>query len=195
MHDLYKTEKNLYKVIRKAANFLKGNYAVAIFSIHEPNKIYAMRIGSPLILGVGIEENFIASDQLALLPVTNKFVFLEEGDVVVLSRDNYDIYDKTNSKITREIVQSNSTVGSTSLGDYQHFMHKEIEEQPMVLLDTIRGNITEQQILDSTFGLKSTDNHFAPQDKNLREDLSSNKTLFLHGTDFAKARYKEHLLR
>lgn len=149
--------ENFREVVKDVIGLLRGSYALAIFSVNEPDKIFAVKSGCPLVLGIGIEENFVASDQLALLPVTNQFIFLEDGDWAVISHDCADIYDRDNNKVTRKIVTSTSSVGTVELGEFRHFMQKEISEQPSVVSDTLLGNITEDEVLDTAFGAGSSE--------------------------------------
>jgi glucosamine--fructose-6-phosphate aminotransferase (isomerizing) len=157
LKDTQGTYTNFREVVKEVVGLLRGSYALAIFSVKEPNKIYAVRAGCPLVLGVGIEENFVASDQLALLPVTNQFIFLEDGDWAEISHDYADIYDRHNNKVIRKVVTSTFAMSSTELGEYRHFMQKEIAEQPSVMSDTLLGNITDTVVLDTTFGATSAE--------------------------------------
>lgn len=151
------TDEGIIAAIRKVVNILTGSYALAIFFNNQPDKIFAVRSGSPLVLGHGIEENFVASDQLALLPVTNEFIFLEEDDLAVVSCDSIKVYDANNQKVERKITTSSASLNSIELGEYRHFMQKEIAEQPDVISDTLLGNITDHAILDTAFGTESTE--------------------------------------
>ncbi|MBP9722357.1 MAG: glutamine--fructose-6-phosphate transaminase (isomerizing) [Gammaproteobacteria bacterium] len=148
----YKIDNNVLKALQETVALLKGSYALAVLAKEQPDKIYAVRYGCPLIVGLSESENLVASDQLALLPVTNNFIFLDEGEIAVLSSDNVDIYDIDGIKITKEVTKSTASLQATDLGSYQHFMQKEIAEQPLVLSDTLMGNITATEILDTTFG-------------------------------------------
>lgn len=142
----------IYKTIEK----IHGSYAIAVLSKHAPNCLYAFRSGSPLIIGLGIEENFIASDQLALISVSDKFIYLEEGDLVCISEQEVNIFDKYQKLVEREAVDNKATVNVISLGEYRHYMQKEIAEQPSVIADTISGNFLDNKILDTAFGINSS---------------------------------------
>ena len=115
---------------------LKGAYALGIVHTQHPDELITVREGSPLVIGVGIGENFISSDQLALLPVTNRFVYLEEGDIARLTRDSIDIYAQ-GERIERPIKELDAAVSNASKGEYKHYMLKEIYEQPDAIQQTI----------------------------------------------------------
>jgi glutamine---fructose-6-phosphate transaminase (isomerizing) len=138
--------------IQKTAHALKGAYALGIIISSHPDQLFAVRHGSPLVIGLGIGEHFIASDPMALLPVTQRFIYLEDGDIAQLTLDEVHIQDKQGTKVTREIHQSKADTGTTSKGKYRHFMLKEIFEQPEALSSTIEGHHTEQGVLTQAFG-------------------------------------------
>lgn len=148
---------NFEDVIRVVTKKLIGSYALAILSSEHEDKIFAVRSGSPLVLGVGVEENFVASDQLALLPVTSQFIYLHEDDMAVITAEEIIIYDGSNKKVSRDVTQSKSSLSSIELGKFRHFMQKEIAEQPVVISDTLLGNVTDHAVLDSTFGTNSSE--------------------------------------
>jgi glucosamine--fructose-6-phosphate aminotransferase (isomerizing) len=120
---------------------LHGAYALALFHKDEPHRVVGARAGSPLILGAGQshEENFLASDAMALAGVTNQIVYLEEGDVVDLQLGKYAVYDRNNKAVTREVKTVNAHSGAAELGPYRHYMQKEIFEQPRAIADTLEG--------------------------------------------------------
>ncbi len=157
LHSIHKsknnTENNFIDSIRTVVNKLEGSYALAILSTSDPDRIYAIRSGSPLVIGIGFDENYVASDQLALLPVTNKFIFLEEDDLAVIFSDKVDIYDKDNNIVLRKTELGAGKLGAVELGSHRHFMQKEIAEQPDVITDTLLGNVTDSVVLDTTFGI------------------------------------------
>ena len=121
----------------------------------DPNQLIAARSGSPLVIGYGLGENFLASDQLALLPVTNRFSFLEEGDVAVLTRQKVTIYDAEGSEVSRDIKESDVTHDAGDKGPYKHYMLKEIYEQPIAIKNTLEGRIANGQLLPTAFGEKA----------------------------------------
>ena len=145
---------NLLEAVKKTIPSLNGAYALGIISADE-NRLIAARKGSPLVIGVSDKGNFIASDKMALLSITNKFILLEDGDIADITFDNINIYDKNNNKVTRKIIKSDLSSTQISLGKYQHFMQKEIFEQPQAINDTLEGRINENSIVDDIFGINS----------------------------------------
>ena len=142
----------LNAVINAIADF-KGAYALGVVAKDEPDTLVAARKGSPLVIGVGIGEHFIASDVSALLPVTQNFIFLEDGDVAKLTREGVEIYDAaTGKQVERPVKQSSLNLTSVELGEHRHYMHKEIFEQPQAVIDTLEGRITQDEVLVSSFG-------------------------------------------
>jgi len=113
------------------------------------------RKGSPLVIGIGIGEHFIASDVSALLPVTQDFIFLEEGDVAKIQRNHLEIYNQAGECVEREVKKSNLSANAVELGEHRHYMHKEIFEQPQAVIDTLEGRITQEQVLISAFGFQA----------------------------------------
>ncbi len=135
IHSLY--QGDLFSAVQQAVQQLHGAYAIAVFSKDEPDCIVGARQGSPLVIGVGEGENYLASDALALAEHTDRFIFLEEGDVCRLSRAEIIISDRDNNSVTRPIKQVASYGNAVELGPYQHFMQKEIFEQPRAIADTL----------------------------------------------------------
>ncbi|BAU56651.2 glucosamine--fructose-6-phosphate aminotransferase [isomerizing] [Halorhodospira halochloris] len=131
---------------------LEGAYAFAVISKHDPQRLVVCRKGSPLVVGVGIGENFVASDVTALLPVTNQFIFLEEGDIADVHRDEIIIYDSNGSVVRRPVKESQLRPEAVERGGYRHFMHKEIHEQPAAISDTLEGRYSSGRVLESAFG-------------------------------------------
>ena len=139
-------------VIRSIADF-EGAYALGVVSKDDPKTLVAARKGSPLVIGIGIGEHFIASDVSALLPVTQNFIFLEDGDVAQLTRDSVSIFSTTQGEwVERPVKQSSLSITAVELGEHRHYMHKEIFEQPQAVIDTLEGRITQDQVLVSSFG-------------------------------------------
>ena len=149
------SNNTLLHSVQKAIKTFEGAYGLGIISPHYPNTIIATRKGSPLVIGIGKEGNYIASDQLALLPVTKKFIFLEEGDVAELKLEKITIYDQNDNKVNRPIKISKLKEGQVALGDYKHFMQKEIFEQPQSIRDTLESRITKENVVVSAFGHKA----------------------------------------
>jgi glucosamine--fructose-6-phosphate aminotransferase (isomerizing) len=143
--------------VQKAITTFDGAYGLGIISPNYPNTIIATRKGSPLVIGIAKNGNYIASDQLALLPVTNKFIFLEEGDIAELNIEKVTIYDKDGIEVNRPIKTSKIKEGEVELGNYKHFMQKEIFEQPQAIRDTLESRITKESVMVSAFGHKARD--------------------------------------
>ncbi|MBO1923107.1 glutamine--fructose-6-phosphate transaminase (isomerizing) [Thiomicrorhabdus sp. 6S3-12] len=150
--ELDKADGDLLKAVQATVEHLEGAYALGVIALDEPDLLVATRYGSPLVIGVGIGEFFIASDVSALLPVTQQFIFLDEGDVASIRRDQLQIFDKDGEPVERSIVTSTLSSHSVELGEHRHYMHKEIFEQPQAVVDTLQGRITDSSVLVSAFG-------------------------------------------
>ncbi len=144
---------DLLEAVRRSLAALDGAYALGVMSAAEPDRLIAARRGSPLVIGVGIGEHFIASDVSALLPVTQQFIFLEEGDVALLTRDTVSIEDADGNPVERPVKRSELTASAAEKGDYRHFMLKEIHEQPRVLAETLEGRLSRGHVLPEVFGV------------------------------------------
>jgi len=142
----------LTQAVQTSLQELRGSYAIAVISMLEPNSVVAARRGSPLVLGIGIGENFVASDVAALIPVTQRVIFLEEGDLVTLQRDNYQILDFSGASVTRPIHISQLQADAVERGTYRHYMKKEIFEQPRALAETLGNRIHNGKVLEAAFG-------------------------------------------
>ena len=136
---------------------LDGAYAIAVMHRDDESKLVIARQKSPLLIGLGTDEVFAASDPLAISQLTNDFIFLEDGDVAEISADAYKIFDAADSEASREVSRIDISSQATSKGEYRHFMEKEIYEQPDALLNTIDGRISGEDVLDNIFGLGSTE--------------------------------------
>ncbi len=136
---------------------LKGAYAVAAIDMNNHNSLVVARNKSPLLLGVGTDEMLAASDPLAIGQLTNEFVFLEDGDVAEIFAESYKIFDENKQEVEREITNIDISSQATSKGDYEHFMEKEIYEQPEAVLNTLDGRVGGDDILDNIFGLGSSE--------------------------------------
>ena len=135
---------------------LSGAYALAIVHVDEPETLYVLRSGSPLVIGMGIGEHFVASDALSLLPVTRQFIYLEEGDMACLTRDSVRIIDRSGQVVSRALHALDTEVDAASKGPYKHFMAKEIHQQPQALNDTIAGCINDQGlVMSGCFGVQA----------------------------------------
>ncbi len=154
--ELYKKAgDDLLQAVKKAAEDFEGAYALGVVSIDEPGRLITTRSGSPLVIGVGFGEYFIASDVAALLPVTQRFIFLEEGDIADITKDSLVIYDKNDQQVEREISTSELSVDAVSRGEFRHYMMKEIHEQPVVLGEVLEGRVYEGKVLDTAFGAEA----------------------------------------
>jgi glucosamine--fructose-6-phosphate aminotransferase (isomerizing) len=150
-------ETDLFSAVKRAVQELEGAFALGIISVDAPDSLVACRKGSPLVLGVGFQENFIASDISALLPVTSRFIFLEEGDFAVLHHKSFQIYDVDGTEKELEIHQTEMTSDSVTKGKFRHYMLKEIYEQSKSITDCLEGRISSDDILDSIFGPSAAD--------------------------------------
>ncbi|HHH38709.1 MAG TPA: glutamine--fructose-6-phosphate transaminase (isomerizing) [Sedimenticola sp.] len=143
---------DLMAAFRAAIGRLDGAYALAVASPDDPDRILVARAGSPLVIGIGTGENFIASDVFALLPETNRFIFLEEGDVAEIRRDGVRVFDAKGREVERPVRTSRLDKGASDKGPYDHYMLKEIFEQPAVIAETLEGRIHRGRLLDESFG-------------------------------------------
>ncbi len=147
-----KTAESLLAAVQKAVKQFSGAYGTVLMDKTDPSRLVVARSGSPLVIGLGIGENFIASDQLALLPVTRRFMFLEEGDVAEITRTTVRIFDKDGMAVDRVVHESNVSYDAGDKGQYRHFMLKEIYEQPNAINNTLEGRLSSESVLDETFG-------------------------------------------
>lgn len=143
---------SLLDAVKKAVKQLTGAYGMVVMDSRHPEHLVAARSGSPLVIGLGIGENFLASDQLALLSVTRRFIFLEEGDIAEITRRTVDIYDTHGNKAKREIHESNLENDAAEKGKFRHFMQKEIYEQPTALINTMEGRINHENVIVDSIG-------------------------------------------
>ncbi|MDD4863913.1 MAG: glutamine--fructose-6-phosphate transaminase (isomerizing) [Alishewanella agri] len=147
-----KSHSSLLTAVQAAVKQLHGAYGTVLLDKTDASRVVVARSGSPLVIGLGIGENFIASDQLALLPVTRRFIFLEEGDVAEITRHSVSIFDKNGQAVEREVHESNVSYDAGDKGQYRHFMLKEIYEQPSAINNTLEGRLSSDSVLDETFG-------------------------------------------
>ena len=157
IHHERKTHGDLLAAVKSAVRQLEGAYGTVVMDTQYPERLVVARSGSPLVIGVGIGENFVASDQLALLPVTRQFIYLEEGDVADINRTEIDIYDSEGNAVEREVVESDVSYDAGGKGEYRHFMLKEIYEQPIAVRNTLEGRLSETSVLDNAFGENAAD--------------------------------------
>ena len=144
---------DLLSAVNTAVKDFEGAYALGVVSVLEPGRLIATRSGSPLVIGLGQGEHYIASDASALLQVTRQFIYLEEGDVADIRADALVIYDKAGEVVERKIHVSELSEDATGKGEYAHYMLKEIHEQPSCLIDVFEGRVKDGQLLDYAFGM------------------------------------------
>ena len=157
VHFYKKDTQDTLQALMKATHELNGAYSIAAVCKKEKGKVYAARQKSPLLVGLGIEENFVASDPLAIVNITERFHMLEDGDFAVVTKEDVVIYDQEGAPVERDELKIDATATSTTKGEYKHFMEKEIYEQPDCIGNTINGRLGENDVLDNVFGLGSSD--------------------------------------
>ena len=146
------TADSLLSAVQATVATLQGAYALGVMYTELPDTLIACRKGSPLVIGIGIGEYFIASDIAALLPVTQRFIFLEDGDIAELKIDSLVIYDENNHRVERPIVESQLKADSVDKGKYRHYMLKEIYEQAWAVSETLEGRFIDNRLQDNAFG-------------------------------------------
>ena len=147
-----KDHSDLTTALKATVKELHGAYGLAVVSASQPDRVVAARSGSPLVIGLGLGENFLASDQLALRQVTDRFMYLEEGDIADIRRDSVAIWDVNGNSVEREAVQYRDGAEAADKGAFRHFMLKEIHEQPAVVQRTLEGRLGDKQVLVNAFG-------------------------------------------
>lgn len=152
VHSYIQQGKTFLAAVQATVSQLEGAYAIGLMNAAEPHHIIAVRSGSPLVIGLGIGENFIASDHLALLSIAQKFIYLNEGDIVDVYRDKMLIYDIEGNSVQRDIHTSDISYDIIDRGTYRHFMLKEIFEQPISFATTLEGRIGRHHVLEQSFG-------------------------------------------
>ncbi len=157
IHHHLASHKDLFKAVRATVAELEGAYALAVVSEHEPERIILAREGCPVVVGLGVDENFVASDVSALLPVTRRFMFLEEGDVAEVRRTSIKVLDKTGASVERPIRESELSADAAEKGQYRHFMLKEIHEQPRAVANTLQERVANGRLLEAAFGPAATE--------------------------------------
>ena len=146
---------NLFDAVKKSTQECEGAYALAVINSSNPSEMVVTRKGSPLVIGLGIDENFIASDQMALRQVTDRFIYLDEGDIAIIKTDGIEIFDIFGNVVERETVQITTADEVGDRKGFRHFMLKEIYEQPDVIADTLQGRITQNKVLEGCFGVNA----------------------------------------
>ena len=152
VYDHLEKGQDLLAAVMATVKELEGAYALGVVSTSEPGRLIATRLGSPLVIGIGIGEHFIASDVFALLPVTQRFIFLEDGDVADVQRDKVVIYDAEGRQIERRVVVSELSADAADKAGYRHYMLKEIFSQPKAVADTLEGRLSNGRIVEESFG-------------------------------------------
>lgn len=147
-----RSASTLLEAVQKTVKQLTGAYGMVVLDREHPEHLVAARSGSPLVIGLGIGENFLASDQLALLSVTRRFIYLEEGDIAEITRRTVDIYNTNGQKVEREVHESNLENDAAEKGKFRHFMQKEIYEQPNALINTMEGRILHNNVIVDAIG-------------------------------------------
>jgi glucosamine--fructose-6-phosphate aminotransferase (isomerizing) len=153
VHHLTGEGNDLFGAVRKAVKRIHGAYAIAVVSAEEPGVVVGARAGSPLVLGIGFNEHFLASDVHPLLSVTNRFVYLEEGDVVRLSANGYEIHDLADEVVERTVKEADFAADAVQRGNFRHYMQKEIFEQSEAVAETLEGRIGAGRVLPNIFGV------------------------------------------
>lgn len=152
IHQQYEQTGDLLQAVRVAVGMLQGAFALGVIHKDEPGRLIAARCGSPLVIGLGIEEIFVASDRMALLPVAQRFVALHKGDVVDISATGFTIYGADGEVVERPEEVVNMHYDLAEKGDYRHYMQKEIFEQPQAIADTLASRLGDQQVYAQAFG-------------------------------------------
>jgi glucosamine--fructose-6-phosphate aminotransferase (isomerizing) len=152
IHHHLKTVQDLFKAVRATVAELEGAYALAVVSENDPERIILAREGCPVVVGLGVAENFVASDVAALLPVTRRFMFLEEGDVADVRRTSIKVLDREGTLAERPVRESELSADAAEKGQYRHFMLKEIYEQPRALANTLQERVANGRLLEQAFG-------------------------------------------
>jgi glucosamine--fructose-6-phosphate aminotransferase (isomerizing) len=157
VHDYLKQGHDLVEAVRLAVQRFVGAYALLVFDSKDPDRIVVSRIASPLVIGLGIGENFVASGVPALLPVTQRFIYLEQGDLAEITRESVKIFDAQGTPVTRAVHETQWTSDAAEKGPYRHFMLKEIFEQPSALADTLYGRVVNKRVVPESLGPRAAE--------------------------------------
>ncbi len=157
IHHHLGTVGDLFKAVRATVAELEGAYALVVVSESDPDRLILAREGCPVVIGLGVDENFVASDVAALLPVTRRFMFLEEGDVAEVRRRSIKVLDRVGSTVERPARDSELSADAAEKGQYRHFMLKEIHEQPRAIANTLQERVANGRLLEAAFGPAATD--------------------------------------
>jgi glucosamine--fructose-6-phosphate aminotransferase (isomerizing) len=157
VHWHLQTVHDLFEAVRATVAELEGAYALVVVSEHDPDRLILAREGCPVVVGLGVEENFVASDVAALLPVTRRFMFLEEGDVAEVRRTAVRVLDRNGAAVERAVRESELSADAAEKGPFAHFMLKEIHEQPRALANTLQERVANGRLLEAAFGPAATE--------------------------------------
>ncbi|MCG3730168.1 glutamine--fructose-6-phosphate transaminase (isomerizing) [Vibrio cincinnatiensis] len=152
-----RTSSSLIEALQKAVKQLEGAYGTVVLDRNDPSRVAVARSGSPIVIGFGVGENFLASDQLALLSVTRRFMYLEEGDVAEITRREVHVFAANGEPVVREMIESNAEHDAGDKGKYRHFMQKEIFEQPTALINTMEGRISHDTVITESIGVHAAE--------------------------------------
>jgi glucosamine--fructose-6-phosphate aminotransferase (isomerizing) len=152
IHEFLEAGCPLLDAVRSACALLEGAYAIGVLSADHPGRLIAARRGSPLVVGLGDSENFIASDMFALVSETRRFLFLEDGDIADLTTEVANVYDRHGNHVLRSVHETGLIADACDRGEYRHYMQKEIHEQPVAIQKTLDGRIHAGRLLDGAFG-------------------------------------------
>lgn len=155
LHNYLDEGETLFNAVRKTVSDLEGAYALGVIYTGDRDHLVAARSGSPLVIGLGEEGNYIASDVAALINQTQQFIYLEEGDIAEITTDGITIIDITGKEVEREIHQSKLSADAVERGEFSHYMLKEIYEQPVAIGETLEGRISDRRVLEETFGTRA----------------------------------------
>lgn len=155
LHYHLQATQDLLSATHKTVAQLQGAYALGILSSDNPERLIAVRSGSPLVIGKGIAENFFASDPLALLPVTQQFIYLEEGDVADITHHSLNIYDTNGKQVERKVKTLEANFDVADRGEHRHFMSKEIFEQAAAITNSLDGRLGKNHIVENSFGIQT----------------------------------------
>ncbi len=153
-HHLKETN-DLTAAVKTTVAELEGAYALVVMSKNDPGELVLARAGCPVVIGLGIDENFVASDVAALLPVTRKFIFLDEGDIARVERTNVRIWDLDGKEVDRPVKESELTADAAERGEFRHYMQKEIHEQAVAVARTLEDRIADGKVQDAAFGAEA----------------------------------------
>jgi len=152
IHDFLEMGETLLEAVRHTCDKLQGAYAIGVISTGNPGQLIAARHGSPLVIGLGEGENFIASDIFALVGETQRFIFMDDGDIAELTTDAVTLLDKGDKEVDRPVHETGLSADAVERGEYSHYMQKEIHEQPVAIDKTLEGRIRAGRVLDAAFG-------------------------------------------